>query len=137
MKSINLTLAGILLLSLSFSCIKENSTKTEEYVIKVDSIQVNDQVRLGNNITVTFFGIIGNNGCSSFSRFILKSKGKTNQVTVVGKRLVGENLICPENLPLLNGMTLNIKADSIGTHIIEIINPGINNLIIKNITVIP
>ncbi|NOU45678.1 MAG: hypothetical protein HOO86_01295 [Bacteroidales bacterium] len=137
MKSIFLTSAGILLLILSFSCIKENSTKTEEYVIKVDSIHVTDNVKVGKNITVAFFGIIGNDGCSSFSRYILKNKGKIHQVTVVGKRRVGENLMCPENLPLLNGMTLDIKADSIGSHIIEIINPGINNLITKNITVIP
>jgi len=137
MKSIFLTSAGILLLTLSFSCIKENPTKTEEYVIKVDSIQVTDNVKIGKNITVAFFGIIGNNGCSSFSRYILKNKGKTHQVTVVGKRRVGENLMCPENLPLLNGMTLDLSTDSVGVYTIEIVNPGINNLITKSITVIP
>lgn len=127
----------LLLLFVSTSCSKEKTIQTEEYVIKVDSIQVNDNVSVGDKITVGFFGIIGNNGCSSFSRYIIKTNGKTHNITVIGKRKVGENLICTENLPMLDGMSLELQTDSIGVFTIEIVNPGINNLISKKVTVIP
>jgi hypothetical protein len=102
-----------------------------------DSIQVNDNVAVGHKITIGFFGIIGSNGCSSFSRYIISGKAHTQTVTVIGKRKVGENIECTENLPMLNGMTLDLPTDSIGVYTIEIVNPGINNLISKKVTVIP
>jgi hypothetical protein len=81
--------------------------------------------------------MIGPNGCSSFSRYIIKSNGKLHNVTLIGKRKVGENLICTENLPMLDGMSLNLSADSIGVYTVEIVNPGINNMITKKVTIIP
>jgi len=126
-----------LMFSFSTSCTPDKSTQTEEYIIKVDSIQVTDNVRVGDKIMVRFFGIIGNNGCSSFKRYIVQSRGKMHTITVIGKRSVGENLVCTENLPLLNGMTLALPTDSIGSNTVEIINPGIHNLITQHTTVIP
>jgi hypothetical protein len=127
----------IFIILASFSCSKEKSTQTEEYIIKVDSIQLNSYVAAGQKIQVSFFGIIGSNGCSSFSRYIVKSLDGTHSVTLVGKRKVGENIMCTENLPMLIGLSLDLPADTAGMYTIEIINPGINNLISKKIAVNP
>lgn len=137
MKPFVLIISALLFVFLSTSCMKEKTPQSEEYVIKVDSIQVTDNVRVGSQIEVDFFGMIGPNGCSSFSRYIIKSNGKLHNVTLIGKRKVGENLICTENLPMLDGMSLSLPADSIGVYTVEIVNPGINNLINKKITIIP
>ena len=138
MKPLLLIVSNLLLiLFISTSCTKEKTIQTEEYIIKVDSVQVTDNVKVGSKIEVDFFGIIGSNGCSSFSRYILKSNGKLHNITLIGKRKVGENLICTENLPMLDGMTLELPTDSTGFYTIEIVNPGINNFLTKKISVIP
>lgn len=127
----------IFIIITTFSCSKDQSAQTEEYIIKVDSIQTNENVTLGQKIELSFFGIIGYNGCSSFSRYIIKSMDGKHSVTLIGKRKVGENIVCTENLPMLNGMKLDLPADTVGNYTVEIINPGINNLITKKVEVIP
>ena len=135
MKIIKWILLIFVLLFCWIACTNEKTSQTEEYVIKVDSVQVAETVTHGSKIVVEFYGIIGPNGCSSFSRFITISQNKTHNITVIGKRNVGENLMCPENLPILNGMKLELVADSVGIYTVEIVNPGIHNLITKKVTV--
>ncbi len=134
---------SILLLNLGigvivfFSCTDKNTVLTEEYVIKVDSITLNSEIHAGQKIVVEFFGRIGENGCSSFSRSLIKSNSGKHSVTMIGKRKVGENQACPENLPLLNGTTIELLADTSGTYTLEIINPGIDQFIQKQVVVLP
>jgi hypothetical protein len=135
MKSSKLILGSLILLVLCASCFKENANRTEEYIIKVDSIQVTDTVKVGDKIAIGFFGTIGTDGCSSFSRFILNSKSRTHTITVIGKRKIGNNLVCTQILPLLDGMSMKINADSMGTYKLEIVNPGINNVITRTVIV--
>jgi hypothetical protein len=141
MKSMNIKITFLFLIvvaviSLS-SCDKKARITEEEYVIKVDSIETVDTVQLNQMFQVDFFGIVGENGCYRFSRFYTERTGMKFRIQAIGLREVGDNLICPELLPMLNGQNLQLKADSLGTIKLEIINPGINQLIRKDILVLP
>lgn len=117
------------------SCSKGGKIKYEEYLIHVDSIQVADTVNLGSKFSVVFFGIIGYDGCSSFARFIAERETGRYKLMVVGKRKTGPNLACPEYLPMLDGEKLELLADSSGVLKLEIVNPGLNQILSKEIFV--
>lgn len=129
--------ALLVLVVLNLSCERNTGITEEEYLITVDSIQVADTVKLNNQFEVTFYGIIGENGCYRFSRFYSEEQTNRTLVQVIGLRKSGQNLVCPELLPMLNGQKLKLLADSLGTIHLEIINPGVNRLISKNVEVIP
>ncbi|MDP3442532.1 MAG: hypothetical protein Q8T08_06675 [Ignavibacteria bacterium] len=142
MKNKNLSIFRIAVIAFAFalvftSCNKNRNTSEEEYLIKVDSIQLADTVKLGENFTIKFYGIIGENGCSSFSRFITDKTANEYAVQVIGKRKVGPQLICTEILPLLDGKTTTFTADSIGSVKIKVINPGVDQSFEKEVVVIP
>jgi len=133
-----LIIATILFMGLVISsCGKESKPTEEEYLIRVDSIHVEDTIRKGSKILIEFYGVIGTNGCSRFSRFITGNDNAGYQIEVVGIRAVGPNLICPEFLPMLNGTVLELPADSSGMQLLKIINPGVNQIIRKEVFVKP
>jgi hypothetical protein len=136
---LNIKYLGFLLVVFSIvaiaSCNKGGKTNSEEYLIQVDSIQVADTVNLGSKFSVVFFGIIGYDGCSSFSRFIAERETGRYKLQVVGKRKTGPNIACPEYLPMLDGEKLELLADSSGVLKIEIVNPGLNQILSKEIFV--
>jgi hypothetical protein len=117
------------------SCNKEGKVKHEEYLIYVDSIQVADTVNLGTKFKIVFYGIIGYDGCHSFSRFISERETGSYKIMVIGKKKTGPNLACPEYLPMLDGENIELLADSSGVLKIDIINPGLNQVLSKEIFV--
>lgn len=117
------------------SCNKEGKVKYEEYLIYVDSIQVADTVNSGAKFEIVFYGIIGYDGCHSFSRFISERETGRYKIMVIGKKKTGANLACPEYLPMLDGENIELLADSTGVLKIDIINPGLNQVLSKEIFV--
>lgn len=117
------------------SCTSDNQVFTEEYLIKIDSISLPDSVALQSRFDVSFYGIIGYNGCSRFLRFEHKRSASGYEIYVIGERKVGQALICPEYLPVLNGEKLQLLADSLGSLQIKVVNPGVANHIIETVTV--
>lgn len=129
---------GLLLVILLSSCELQNSTQQEEeYLIKVDSVVVADTVKLKEAFELTFYGIIGENGCSRFSRFLTEQNDSLCKIQVIGSRTVGDDVVCPEILPLLNGTKLSLLVHRTGDFGIEIINPGLNQVLRKTIVVLP
>lgn len=122
---------------LAISCNSKKDIHTEEYLIYVDSIHHADTVILGKAFEVSFFGTIGSNGCSSFSRFVYQVTNNKASIMVVGKRAIGTELACPEYLPHLDGEKLQLKADTSGIFTIEVENPGLNNILRQTIMVMP
>lgn len=59
----------ILPIATFFSCSTEPESHVEYYLLKVDSIQHADKVRLNSTITITVSGLAGYDGCHSFSHF--------------------------------------------------------------------
>lgn len=120
----------------ALSC-QNKPAATEEYLIKTDSIVVPDTVRLNQSFQLAFFGTIGENGCYRFSRFHTEKNQNKIQIQVIGEVKTGENLNCPQNLPGLNGQALFLQADSLGLLKLEVLNPGLNQLIRKTINIVP
>lgn len=125
------------LLSLLAGCHKPEANRTEEYLIQVDSIQCADTVQRSLPFEVSFYGRIGENGCYHFSRFFTTKSNGMVRIQVVGKKEIGQNLACPELLPLLNGEKLSLRADTTGQLRLEVMNPGLNQYIRKTVVVIP
>ena len=139
--NLNLKLFVLVLFLLATGCLALSCRKKpaagEEYLIKTDSIVVPDTVRLNQSFQLAFYGTIGENGCYRFSRFHIEKNQNKIQIQVIGEVKTGENLNCPQNLPDLNGQALLLQADSLGLLKLEVLNPGLNQLIRKTIMVIP
>ncbi len=128
------TLAIVSLLALTSGC-KNNKTDTEEFLIRVDSIVHPDTVAAGKSFDLAFNGVIGPNGCYRFLRFEKERKVGLLKIWTVGERKTGQNLMCPEYLPMLEGTKLNIVAPDSGVLNIEVINPGLGNLLKSSVIV--
>ncbi len=138
MKTIQLYLLAFCLLATGCftSCDMRAKYTEEEFLIEVDSIRCPDTVQLQKPFKLIFFGRIGENGCYRFSRFHTVKSENMIDIQAIGLRKVGSNLICPENLPLLDGTELELKADSLGLLSLKVINPGVNRFITKKINVV-
>lgn len=128
---------GVFLTLLMASCVSKKAQQHEEYLIQVDSIQVADSVKLTEAFEITFYGMIGENGCYKFSRFILEQNDSLCKIQVVGTHPTGSDLVCPEVLPLLDGKRLTLNSSRLGALEIEIINPGVHHMLKKTVFVKP
>ena len=116
------------------SCGKK-ATDYEEYLIKVDSIAHPDTVAAGKSFAVRFYGIVGPNGCYRFIRFETEQSTGITKVWTVGERKAGQNVMCPEYLPMLDGTVLNLTAPDSGSFNIAVINPGLGNVLNSRVVV--
>jgi hypothetical protein len=128
---------GLFLTILMVSCAGKNSRQQVEYLIQVDSVQLADTVKLKETFDITFYGVIGENGCYKFSRFILEQNDSLCKIQVVGTHPTGSDLVCPEVLPLLDGKKLTLNSRRLGALEIEIVNPGVNHILRKTVMVTP
>lgn len=113
----------------------KKATDTEEYLIKVDSIIHPDTVAAGKSFAVKFYGTIGSNGCYRFLRFETERSAGLTKVWTVGERKTGQNVMCPEYLPKLDGTVLNLMAPDTGSFTIAVINPGLGNVLNSTVVV--
>ncbi|MGD9900117.1 MAG: hypothetical protein AB7T22_13420 [Calditrichaceae bacterium] len=59
----------IILVFMTNSCSTEPDTEYNQFLIKVDSIQLAKTIALGDTLRIEFYGTIGTNGGYSFERF--------------------------------------------------------------------
>ncbi len=116
---------------------KEALTWNEEFLIKVDSIHYPDQLNVGQTLDIQFFGMVGHNGCSNFKRFVVSKNDSVYTIQVVGERKMGKNLICTEAIQFLNDKKISLLQDTAGVFKIEIINPGLNQVIRAEVEFVP
>ncbi|MBU1008973.1 MAG: hypothetical protein KKD74_02445 [Bacteroidetes bacterium] len=121
-------LSGLILL-LNSCHQKDPLAFNEEYLIHVDSIAMPAQLVSGQTLSVAFYGMIGPDGCSAFSRFIVEQKPMGFRLKLVGKRRVGPEVVCPMNVPMLDGKTLDLMVSDTGKITVEVINPGIDQVL--------
>ncbi|MCK9451272.1 MAG: hypothetical protein M0Q90_06235 [Bacteroidales bacterium] len=121
----------------SFSCSKADPTaETQQFVIKVDSIQLTDTVASGQRFDIKFFGTIGTNGCYSFADFVVSEDSASLNLMLKGNKEVSANQACPDVLVLLGGMAYSHKFKVAGQYHIRVTNPGIGQFIQKDILVV-
>jgi hypothetical protein len=125
-----------LLITLSSCQQKEAVHWNEEFLIKVDSIHCPAQLQVGQTLDIQFFGIAGYNGCSGFKRFVVSKHDSVYSIQVVGERKMGKNLNCTDAIQYLNDKKVSLLQDSSGVIKIEVINPGLNQVISKQVEVV-
>lgn len=94
MKHIAKNLLLILPLLIFFSCSTEPEKHVEYYLLKVDSLQHAEKVRLNGTIKITVFGLAGVDGCHSFSHFEGLTTPSSLDLKVWGK--VAPSQACPD-----------------------------------------
>lgn len=130
-------LSIFILTAFSFSCSEADSkSEIQEFVIKVDSIQLPDSVAVNEQFDVIFFGTIGHNGCYSFADFVVSEDSTGLSLMLKGHHEVSENQICPTVMVMLNGKVYPHKFPAAGQYRIRVINPGIDQFIEKEILVV-
>ena len=120
-----------------FSCSKNDSTsETQEFVIKVDSIQLVDSVAVNQRFDLKLFGTVGTDGCYSFADFIVSEDSTSLSLMLKGHHEVSENQICPTVMVMLDGKVYSHKFPVAGQYRIRVINPGIGQFIEKEVLVV-
>lgn len=117
---LQLLLAIILILVFSgfLSCHKD-TINTVDYIIVVDSIAHQDTILTDENLVITFFGVIGPNGCYAFKKFDVNYENDSLIIIPWGSHTDQNN--CTEILPLLNGKELIVSGLTNGTKSINIV----------------
>lgn len=134
-------IAFIFLISITFTTFFACSQKSKdagdmEYVIKVDSVAVADTLHLPGDLVIAFYGIVGPDGCHQFKRFHVDQDSAGATMTLIGSKKTGADTACPEFLPLLDGITYEIAVSDTGNFRLNIVNPGLNQVISKSIKIV-
>ncbi|HUX59375.1 MAG TPA: hypothetical protein VMV77_20550 [Bacteroidales bacterium] len=135
MKKIKSFFLFLMVITISFflrSCLSEPYSY-QDFLIKVDSIQIPDTITLNIPFDIKFFGTIGFDGCYSFKTF--------NQ-TVIDNDITIEtwgtyeniNGTCPTVIVSLDGQKLNMTFHTPGIYNFNIIQPD-NTSLVRQITV--
>jgi hypothetical protein len=127
MRNSILIIVSVLLLVVYFStgCKKEEDT-TNEFLVKIDSIQMADTIDFGSALDVNFFGLIGTNDCYSFSRFeqvqaVVGDPDNSIRIQTYGK--FEDNGNCQPATVYMNPVTLQITGMFAGTFRVLAIQP--------------
>jgi hypothetical protein len=123
---------GIMIFIGLLSC-HDDSSSSNDFLVKVDSFRVADAVTSATPFNVDFYGTIGLNGCYSFKTFNRVVKGNDITIEVWGT-FDYKTGSCPEELVLLNGIKLNLTFPIPGTYRIIIKEPADYSLV-RQITV--
>lgn len=107
-----LSFSIILALMINSGC-KKSGTETESYIIQIDSLVHADTINFGDNLTLKFYGVIGENGCYSFDKF--EPEYTTGNLSITTWGLYTKQDMCTEELPYLNGEPIIITDIPAGT----------------------
>ncbi len=117
---------------LLFSC-SLTDTNPQDFLIRVDSIQVPDTVTSSISFEIKFFGTIGGDGCHSFKTFNQFTNSNTVVIEAWGT-LDRKSQECPAVMVSLNGHNFTLTLLDRGIYYINIAEPD-NSLLIKKIFV--
>jgi len=110
---------GILFSIFILSGCKNNDPDTEEYIIYIDSIVHPDTINLGDDLNIKFYGVIGENGCYEFDRFIPVYTAGELSITTYGLHTFSD--MCTEAIVMLNGQILMVSDIAAGNFTIKAI----------------
>jgi hypothetical protein len=103
------------------STMQEPSTDPVMFQIKVDSLIHAPTVTLGDTADIQFFGVVGTDGCHSFSHFLVIRQPTSVDFAVWGKR--AQAGACPFVMVYLNGTTYRYVPSQRGTLLIAVHQP--------------
>jgi hypothetical protein len=109
-----------------YSCHNDLYTP-ESFIIKVDSIHVPGVITSNNPFDIEFFGIIGTDGCHSFSHYIHSLNNTCLIIEALGNYDYRAGL-CPAVMVYLDGHKLNVTIPLPGTYTIKIREPDYSTL---------
>lgn len=104
-----------------FSCHNELYTP-DSFIIKVDSIHVPHVITSKNPFDIELFGIIGTDGCHSFSQYIYSLGSNCLRIEALGNYDYRAGL-CPAIMVYLDGHKLNVTIPLPGIYTIKIREP--------------
>lgn len=114
--------AGCVIFSV-FSCgiFDRNDDDNDTFLIQVDSIHVPESIVLGDTIDISFFGLIGLNGCYYFSHFEEFEADNSIEIEARGGHTPGQ--FCTDEVIMLDGRTHHYSPETPGTKMIRVLRP--------------
>ena len=112
---------SIFILLSIFSCNKSIKTSNNKYQIKVDRIEVQEEIESGSLLKIKFFGMVGRNGTYQFSHF--EEIRKDNEIELILWGNHNPNLPAIEMIVQLRGKTLEIPVENKGEFTISVRQP--------------
>ena len=97
------------------------STDPVMFQIKVDSLAHPATIVLGDTADMSFFGVVGPDGCHSFSHFLVIRQPAAVNFVVWGKRSLAN--ACPAVMVYLDGKEYTVVATQEGWYFINIHQP--------------
>ncbi len=125
MKQINIAiiyLCSLIIISILFSCEDELKPDYDFFLIKVDSIQITENITANDSFHIKLFGTIGTNGCYQFSHFNTTTEDNDIRIESWGKVDKNRN-ICPGVMVYLDDEKLNYTIKEKGTYKIKVKQP--------------
>ncbi|MDP2208875.1 MAG: hypothetical protein Q8K98_08885 [Bacteroidota bacterium] len=119
MKSIHLILLAVVVLL--NGCPIEPDKAPVQFIVKVDSISHSSFAATTDTVTIRLFGIVGSDGCHSFSRFEALRQPWQLDLTVWGQRSLAN--VCPDVMVYLDGKEYKFVATHQGWFSINIHQP--------------
>lgn len=107
---------GTLFLSLALlaaGCSAPTDLPATFFTIRVDSLQVPSTVALNDTIAVRLFGVVGYDGCHSFSHFLDTREPLRLDLTVRGRHRTWG--LCTDMMVVLDGREYRLVASRRGT----------------------
>ncbi len=111
-----------------FSCEDKFEPNYKTFLIKVDSIQVSDNIVINEPFEIILHGIIGTNGCYQFSQFITEEQGNNITIEAWGKYNMNSH-ICSAVMVSLECEKLNYLIKKKGIYTIKVKLPDKNYLV--------
>jgi len=109
----------VFLFLIILSCKKEIDTEYNYFLIPIDSVAVPDTVKTSKPFEITFFGLVGTNGCYSFSEFVVQKLDNEITIEAWGKNKK-EAQICPQVMVYLRGKKMNYSLSEPGEYLIKV-----------------
>lgn len=131
----------LILLTIAFaivSCTRQESVRQpEEFLISVDSISLPDSLNIGQVMKMGFYGTIGDDQCHRFKRFIVGKNISGYSIKAIGEQIFPKGGGCAEGAVRLEGRVLELPVTEAGTYKIEVESPGLNQIIRREVVVVP
>lgn len=124
MKSIHLILLAVVVFL--NGCPTEPEKVPVQFIVKVDSISHSSFAAATDTVTIRLFGIVGSDGCHSFSRFEDWRQPMQLDLTVWGHRSLAN--VCPAVMVYLDGKEYKFVSTQQGRFSINIHQPDGNVL---------
>jgi len=124
-KILSIILGMTALMAFSFlGCNPNNKAvpKYTEFMMHIDSIQHPSSLPLGQNLNIKFYGVIGPDGCYTFSRFSPSMQDRNINIIAYGKH--SDATSCDMAISYLEGATLTVNQLDTGRYIIHVSQPN-------------